>query len=301
MTRPWGELADVAAEHYWPLRERAGYSGAVVWLGTPENMCSPCKKGVGVAETGSGPVPSGGAVDRRVVHAVFELLYRHRWLYWLASTIPFAGQWRTWQRLVIPRLVGTDVLETGCGTGTLLVDMAEAGYTCTAIEYSPQMVAATRDRLRRRHLLGGVVSLRQGSAAELPFPEQSFDSVVSTFPTEYILDPATTREMARVLRPGGRLIVVLGATLLPAHFLLLPLVGLQTLLYGRGQRRATRAGSETAPVASQQPLAHPLLARMGAAGLVARVEPVRGPFWEAVLYIAEKRTVVEAVPGEKDQ
>jgi SAM-dependent methyltransferase len=230
-----------------------------------------------------------------VVHALFELLYRNRWLYWLASTIPFVGQWRTWQRLAIPRLVGTDVLETGCGTGTLLADMAEAGYTCTAIERSPQMVAATRDRLRRRHLLERVVSLRQGSAAELPYPDQSFDDVVSTFPTEYIFDPATTREMARVLRPGGRLIVVLGARLFPAHFLLLPLVGLQTLVYGRGDHQRTSANGDIGRGESQPEVTDPLRLRMGAAGLVARVELVRGPFWEAVLYIAEK-SVVAGVP-----
>jgi SAM-dependent methyltransferase len=225
-----------------------------------------------------------------VVHALFELLYRHRWLYWLASTIPFAGQWRTWQRLAIPRVVGTDVLETGCGTGTLLADMAEAGYTCTAIERSPQMLAATRDRLRRHHLLGGAVSLRQGSAAQLPYPDQSFDSVVSTFPTEYIFDPATMREMARVLRPGGRVIVVLGAQLYPVHFLLLPLVGLQTLVYGRGQHRMEGVAG------AQMPREDPLLERMGAAGLVARVERVRGPFWEAILYIADKPAVGGVAP-----
>jgi SAM-dependent methyltransferase len=240
-----------------------------------------------VADTGSGPARPGEPVDRRLVRTLFELLYRHRWLYWLASTIPFAGQWRTWQRLVIPRLVGADVLETGCGTGTLLVDMVQAGYTCTAIERSPQMVAATRDRLRRRHLLDRV-SLLRGSAAELPYADRSFDSVVSTFPTEYIFDPATTHEMARVLRPGGRVIVVLGAQLFPAHFLLLPLVGLQTLVYGREQRRSTNAGGETGPGVSQPPRADPLLAHMLVAGLDAWVEPVRGPFWQALLYIAEK-------------
>jgi SAM-dependent methyltransferase len=240
-----------------------------------------------VAKTRSGPARPSRAVDRRLVHALFELLYRHRWLYWLASTIPFAGQWRTWQRLVIPRLLGTDVLETGCGTGTLLLDMVDAGYTCTAIERSPQMLAATRDRLRRHHL-EGAVSLRQGSAAALPYADRSFDSVVSTFPTEYIFDPATTEEMARVLRPGGRVIVVLGARLIPAHFLLLPLVGLQTLVYGRGERRRVSAASETGPAIAAAVGPDPLLTRMGAAGLAARVELVAGPFWEAVLYIAEK-------------
>ncbi len=182
------------------------------------------------------------SVRSRVLRSLFEALYHNRLLYWLASTIPFAGQWRTWQRLVIPRLVGSDVLETGCGIGTLLTDMAEAGYTCSAVERSSQMLAATRDRLRH-HGLEGKVALRQGVAQDLPYPDASFDSVVSTFPTDYIFDPATTREMARVLCVGGRLLIVLGAQLLPAHLLVIPLVAFQTLVYGgrgRGMLRRTR-------------------------------------------------------------
>ncbi|HST88150.1 MAG TPA: hypothetical protein VLJ14_07210, partial [Ktedonobacterales bacterium] len=46
----------------------------------------------------------------RIVRPLFELLYHNRALYWLASTIPFAGQWRTWQRLTLLRLAGRDVL-----------------------------------------------------------------------------------------------------------------------------------------------------------------------------------------------
>ena len=50
-------------------------------------------------------------------------------------------------------------------------------------------------------------------AQALPFPNSSFDSIVSAFPSEYISDPATLDELARVLRPGGRLVVVLGGWL----------------------------------------------------------------------------------------
>src|SRR5262244_3290570 len=94
----------------------------------------------------------GESVRAGVLRAIFGLLYRNRMLYWLASTIPFAGQWRRWQRLVLPLLDGTDVLELGCGPGTLLADLVQAGYTCTAIDQSPQMVAAARDTLHRRGL-----------------------------------------------------------------------------------------------------------------------------------------------------
>jgi SAM-dependent methyltransferase len=162
---------------------------------------------------------------------LFETLYKNRYLYRFASTVPFAGQWRVWQRLVLPRIYGLDVLELGCGLGDLLVDMLKAGYNCRAIEQSPEMVAAARDRLRRRKV-GQSSWVIQGVAQHLPFSDASFDTVVSTFPSEYIYDPDTIAEVARVLRPGGHLIVIEGANLLPVGFLQPLLVLIQLLVYG---------------------------------------------------------------------
>jgi SAM-dependent methyltransferase len=162
---------------------------------------------------------------------LFETLYKNEYLYRFASTVPFAGQWRVWQRLVLPRLHGHDVLELGCGLGDLLADMIEAGYACHAVESSPQMVEAARATLRRRKL-GDDALVIQGSARALPFSSASFDTVVSTFPSEYIYDPDTIAEVERVLRPGGRLVVVEGANLLPAGFLQPFLLVIQLLVYG---------------------------------------------------------------------
>jgi ubiquinone/menaquinone biosynthesis C-methylase UbiE len=162
---------------------------------------------------------------------LFETLYKNRYLYRFASTVPFAGQWRVWQRLVLPRIQGLDVLELGCGLGDLLADMLKAGYNCRAIEHSPEMVAAARETLRR-HKVGQPTWVTQGVAQHLPFSDTSFDTVVSTFPSEYIYDPDTIAEVERVLRPGGRLIVIEGANLLPVGFLQPLLVLIQMLVYG---------------------------------------------------------------------
>ncbi len=176
----------------------------------------------------------------RLRQFLFETLYRNKYLYRFASTVPFAGQWRIWQRQVLPRLRGHDVLELGCGLGDLLADMLEAGYACRAVERSPQMVRAARETLKRRRL-GSPELIIQGSAQQLPFPPESFDNVVSTFPSEYIYDPATIAEIERVLRPGGRLIVIEGANLLPVGFFQPILLLLQALVYGPatlfGQRK----------------------------------------------------------------
>jgi SAM-dependent methyltransferase len=162
---------------------------------------------------------------------LFETLYKNKHLYRFASTVPFAGQWRVWQRLVLSRLHGRDVLELGCGLGDLLADMSEASYACLAVEHSPQMVEAARGTLQRRNL-SKKASVIQGSAQHLPFSNTSFDTIVSTFPSEYIYDPDTIAEVERVLRPGGRLIVVEGANLLPIGFVQPFLVIVQMLVYG---------------------------------------------------------------------
>ncbi|HEX6540372.1 MAG TPA: class I SAM-dependent methyltransferase [Ktedonobacterales bacterium] len=218
----------------------------------------------------------------RVLRGLFGLLYRNRYLYWFASTVPFAGQWRVWQRLALPRIRGTRVLEIGCGPGKLLADMVRAGYTCAAVDRSPQMVAAARDELREQGLSETDTPVSQADAQHLPFLGESFDTVVSTFPTEYIYAPASLREVARVLRPGGRLVIVLGAGLLPTRLPLLPLVGLARLVYGRS---APAKGRGCAAVLQTMPL--PLTG----AGLTGKGECVRGPFWEAYLIVAEKQPI----------
>jgi ubiquinone/menaquinone biosynthesis C-methylase UbiE len=170
-------------------------------------------------------------VAPRLRKFLFETLYKNKYLYRFASSVPFAGQWRVWQRLMLSRLHGFDVLELGCGLGDLLADMSEAGYMCYAVEHSPQMVKATRETLRRRKL-DKIATVIQGSAQHLPFSNDTFDTIVSTFPSEYIYDPDTIAEVERVLRPGGHFIVVEGANLLPIGFLQPFLVLIQTLVYG---------------------------------------------------------------------
>jgi SAM-dependent methyltransferase len=151
------------------------------------------------------------------------------------------------------------------------------------VERAPAMLRATRARLRRLKIPAARATVRAADVRHLPFADASFDAVVSTFPTEYIYEPAAAREIARVLRPGGRLIVVLGAALLPARLALWPLVALQTLVYGAA-RGSTPAGAEL-PDGAQTSRLGALYAREGVAG---RDEHVRGPFWLALLFLGEK-------------
>jgi ubiquinone/menaquinone biosynthesis C-methylase UbiE len=123
------------------------------------------------------------------------------------------GQWRSWQRASLAHLTGPRVLELAFGTGDLQLDLHGADCCAEAygIDVSPHMVRITRGKLRRR---GIAPRLCQASAAALPFSTGAFDSLVATFPTPFIRSPQVLAEMARVLRPGGRLVIVDSARLL---------------------------------------------------------------------------------------
>lgn len=136
----------------------------------------------------------------------FRLLYNElAWTYDLVSRTFSLGQWRAWQRTVIPHVVGERVLEIAFGTGDLLVDLSAAGKRPVGIDLSPYMVRLARNKLLRHGLS---VPLVRGQAQALPFADGAFDSLAATFPTLYIVDPQTLAEALRILRPGGRLIVV---------------------------------------------------------------------------------------------
>ena len=98
-----------------------------------------------------------------------------------------------------------DVLEVAVGTG-LNLDAYPPGIGLTGIDLSEQMLAIASTRAAE---LERDVELRQGDAQALPFADAAFDTVVCTFGLCAIPDiDAALDEMVRVLRPGGRLILV---------------------------------------------------------------------------------------------
>jgi ubiquinone/menaquinone biosynthesis C-methylase UbiE len=98
-----------------------------------------------------------------------------------------------------------DVLEVAVGTG-LNLDSYPREIRLTGIDLSEPMLEIGRMRARE---LGRDVDLRQGDAHQLPFTDAAFDTVVCTFGLCAIPDiDAALDEMTRVLRPGGKLILV---------------------------------------------------------------------------------------------
>lgn len=97
---------------------------------------------------------------------------------------------------------GDSVLDVGCNAGARLEQLRrEFGTIGTGIDYSPKTVALGAQAFPELKLL-------VGDAEQLPFPDQSFDAVISFETFEHLPDPeAALCEMARVLKPGGRMLV----------------------------------------------------------------------------------------------
>jgi len=153
---------------------------------------------------------SMGRIMRRVfrwgLRVGFRLLYNElAWAYDEVSWLVSGGAWWSWQRTVLPHLAGPRVLELGFGTGNLLGELAKAHHQVWGLELSPYMVRIAQRKLHHRGLS---LPLVQGRGQALPFASGTFDSLVVTFPSPFILQPDTLGEISRVLRTGGRLVMV---------------------------------------------------------------------------------------------
>lgn len=132
-----------------------------------------------------------------------EMYARFARLYDLA--VKLLPLWKTWIKAALPHMEGPRVLEASFGTGYLLMQYADR-FETHGIDYNERMVQVARRNLRRKRMKAGLV---RGNAEALPYPDECFDTVVNTMAfTGYADGARAMAEFRRVLKPGGRLVIV---------------------------------------------------------------------------------------------
>lgn len=137
--------------------------------------------------------------DPRDVASMFDAVARR---YDITNTVLSLGQDRTWRRATRAALnigPGDVVLDLAAGTAVSTVELAKSGAWCVAADFSVGMLHAGLTR---------PVPKVGADATKLPFADASFDAVTISFGLRNVVDhSAGLREMARVTKPGGRLVV----------------------------------------------------------------------------------------------
>jgi demethylmenaquinone methyltransferase / 2-methoxy-6-polyprenyl-1,4-benzoquinol methylase len=127
----------------------------------------------------------------------------------LSAALSF-GQDPRWRRAMVSA-IGAEpsdrVLDVATGTGLVARALVERyGCAVVGVDQSTDMLSGARRALARRPGLAGRIELRQGQAERLPFADGEFDHLTFTYLLRYVDDPAATlRELARVVKPGGRI------------------------------------------------------------------------------------------------
>src|SRR6266566_723565 len=139
--------------------------------------------------------------------------WRYDLVGWFHDTFSFRGQWRELRQRTanLAQLQpGEQVLDVGCGTGTLAMEVARrvgrAGRVA-GVDPGTEQIARARAKAARRHL---PIEFQIGVIEQLPFLDQTFDVVFSTLMMHHLpqsLKRQGLAEIARVLKPGGRLVI----------------------------------------------------------------------------------------------
>jgi ubiquinone/menaquinone biosynthesis C-methylase UbiE len=168
---------------------------------------------------------------RTILRHFFYLLYHpFASTYDLVAATVSLGRWKDWVLSAVPFIQGTRVLEIGHGPGHLQSVLLSQNLFAVGIDESAQMGRLARRNLLRRSTSASSqqancngdytkIKLIRSLGQNLPFPNESFDSLVATFPADYIFDLTTLEEACRVLIPGGRFVILPGASILGRGFM----------------------------------------------------------------------------------
>lgn len=178
-----------------------------------------------------------GRVLERQHDTLTVAIMAYQWLYrgleWLYSRgarlydplvwLLFGSAWREWQTCALEDIAGECVLELGCGTGALSALLQPRARLVIGIDRSRAMLRQARRKQKAAVYLCA-------DARALPLRSGTCSAILCTFPSGYILDPETANEVARVLSPGGNIVVVVAAKLTSWHPRYWPIRLLQRVL-----------------------------------------------------------------------
>ena len=151
-------------------------------------------------------MPSAGARKEETLELFAGLPRR----YDAAGAVLSFGQDPRWRRAAVA-CVGAGpqdrVLDVATGTGMVAAALVRRyGCRVVGLDQSPEMLAGAAARLRANPELASHIELVRGEAESLPFADAEFDHLTFTYLLRYVDDPAATlRELARVVKPGGRM------------------------------------------------------------------------------------------------
>lgn len=159
---------------------------------------------------------------RTLLRIFFYFLYHQfAFAYDLVAWLVSFGHWKDWILEVVPFIKGTRTLEIGHGPGHLQRFLLNRGLVAVAIDESAPMIRLAKRKLMHQHSLTNdpshlptrpydytQINLSRALAQHLPFRDDSFDTVITTFPAEYIYDARTLSEARRCLSDGGRFVVL---------------------------------------------------------------------------------------------
>ncbi len=151
-----------------------------------------------------------GEERARYVARMFARISRR---YDLMNTVMTAGRHYAWRRLATDIAVGDmagPALDVASGTGDFAFDLARKPKVShvVGLDFTPDMLAVA-SRKAERQRVAGKVSFAVGDAHTLPFPDDAFICATVGFGVRNFVDvPLALREMARVVRPGGKVVIL---------------------------------------------------------------------------------------------
>ena len=147
----------------------------------------------------------------RFFRSLLRFFFRHfyttlAWSYDIIARIVSVGQWNDWVRsILLSPYPAEPILEIAHGPGHLLLELHRRSANAFGIDASRQMCRLASRRLMQN---GHGSTVVQARAQALPFHKETFSTLLSTFPTEFIMDPASLVEAHRTLQPDGQYRIV---------------------------------------------------------------------------------------------